>query len=203
LISISAPVILSRSGQRSTSPYGAERQDAVMSSKWALVLGASSGFGAATSVELAKAGYGVFGVHFDLRSTLPNAVRVQDDVKAAGQEALFFNINAADPDKRTATLDAMREKVGGDGYVRVLMHSLAFGSLLPFIGDDPKARISPFEKNWSIDPRACGRELRRPTWSVVAFRSKPKATKNDSPNPIIEAAKAPSNIEYLRLFRTR
>ena len=62
---------------------------------WALILGASSGFGAATSVALAKAGYSIFGVHFDLRSTLPNAVKVQDDVKAAGQEAVFFNINAA------------------------------------------------------------------------------------------------------------
>ena len=46
-----------------------------MSSKWALVLGASSGFGAATSIELARAGYGVFGVHFDLRSTLPERRR--------------------------------------------------------------------------------------------------------------------------------
>ena len=60
-----------------------------MSSKWALILGASSGFGAATSIELARCGYGIFGVHFDLRSTLPNAVRVQDEVKAAGQEAIF------------------------------------------------------------------------------------------------------------------
>ena len=53
-----------------------------------------------------------------------------------------------------------------------------------------------------IDPKAWGRELRRPTWIVVAFRNRPKATKNDSPNPIIEAEKAPSKIEYLRLFRT-
>ena len=58
-----------------------------MSSKWALILGSSSGFGAATSVALAKAGYSIFGVHFDLRSPLPNAVKVQDDVKAAGRKA--------------------------------------------------------------------------------------------------------------------
>ena len=125
-----------------------------MSDKWALVLGASSGFGGATSVALAKAGYGVFGVHFDLRSTLPNAVKVQDNVKAAGQEAIFFNINAADPDKRAATLDAIREKIGGDGYVHVLMHSLAFGTLLPFINDDPKGRISQKQMDMTLDVMA-------------------------------------------------
>lgn len=124
-----------------------------MSSKWALILGASSGFGAATSVALAKAGYGVFGIHFDLRSTLPNAVRVQDDVKAAGQEAIFFNINAADPDKRAAALDSVREKIGGS-YVHVLMHSLAFGTLLPFIDDDPKGRISQKQMDMTLDVMA-------------------------------------------------
>src|SRR3990172_5811087 len=125
-----------------------------MLSKWGLILGASSGFGGATSVELAKAGYGIFGVHFDLRSTLPNAVRVQDEVKAAGQEAIFFNINAADADKRAAALDTVREKVGGDGYLHVLMHSLAFGTLLPFIEDDPKGRISHAQMDMTLDVMA-------------------------------------------------
>jgi len=125
-----------------------------MSTKWALVLGASSGFGAATSIELAKAGYGVFGVHFDLRSTLPNAVRTQDEIEAAGQQAVFFNVNAADPDKRAATLDAVREKVGGDGYVHVLLHSLAFGTLLPFVGDNPKERISQKQMDMTLDVMA-------------------------------------------------
>jgi len=125
-----------------------------MSSRWALVLGASSGFGAATSVELARNGYGIFGVHFDLRSTLPNAVRVQEAVKAAGEEAVFFNINAADAEKRGQALDAVREKLGADGYVHVLLHSLAFGTLLPFIEDDPKGRISQKQMDMTLDVMA-------------------------------------------------
>jgi len=125
-----------------------------MSSKWALILGASSGFGAATSVALAKAGFGIFGVHFDLRSTLPNAIKVQDEVKAAGQEAVFFNINAADPEKRATALDAVRETLGPDGYVRVLLHSLAFGTLLPFIADEPKERISQKQMDMTLDVMA-------------------------------------------------
>lgn len=125
-----------------------------MASKWALILGASSGFGAATSVSLAKAGYSIFGVHFDLRSTMPNAIQVQDDVKAAGQEAIFFNINAADADKRAAALDTMRERLGDDGYVHVLMHSLAFGTLLPFMGDNPKERISQMQMDMTLNVMA-------------------------------------------------
>ncbi len=125
-----------------------------MSSKWALILGASSGFGAATSIELAKSGYGIFGVHFDLRSTLPNAVAVQDAVQAAGQEAVFFNINAADDEKRRIALDAVRDKVGGDGYCHVLMHSLAFGTLLPFIAEGRKERISQKQMDMTLDVMA-------------------------------------------------
>jgi len=125
-----------------------------MSSKWALVLGASSGFGGATSVELARCGYGIFGVHFDLRSTLPNALRVQDDVKAAGQEAVFFNINAADAGKRASTLDAVRQRLGDEGYVHVLLHSLAFGTLLPFIGDNAKERVSQKQIDMTVDVMA-------------------------------------------------
>jgi NAD(P)-dependent dehydrogenase (short-subunit alcohol dehydrogenase family) len=125
-----------------------------MASKWALILGASSGFGAAASIELAKNGYSVFGVHFDLRSTLPNAIAVHDAVKAAGQDAVFFNINAADEDKRRAALDSVRETIGAEGHVRVLMHSLAFGTLLPFIADGAKERISQKQMDMTLDVMA-------------------------------------------------
>ena len=125
-----------------------------MASKWALILGASSGFGAATSVALAKAGYSIFGVHLDFRSTMPLAVQVQDDVKAAGQEAVFFNVNAADTEKRATVLDAVRERLGADGYVHVLMHSLAFGTLLPFMADNPKERISQKQMDMTLDVMA-------------------------------------------------
>ena len=37
---------------------------------WALALGASSGFGEATSLALARAGLNIFGVHLDRKATL-------------------------------------------------------------------------------------------------------------------------------------
>jgi enoyl-[acyl-carrier protein] reductase III len=114
-------------------------------SQWALILGASSGFGEATSLELARSGYNIFGVHLDLRATLPNAQRIQDEIRSLGREAQFFNVNAADAGKRASVVGAMQERLsqqGEDAFVRVLLHSLAFGTLLPFIADTPKGAIS-------------------------------------------------------------
>jgi len=64
--------------------------------EWALILGASSGFGAATARELGRRGMGIVGVHLDRKVTLPLAEAVAADVRAAGAPAEFFNANAAD-----------------------------------------------------------------------------------------------------------
>ena len=71
---------------------------------WALILGASSGFGAATSLALARAGLDVFGVHLDRKSTLPNVERLASEIKSLGREGRFFNVNAADEEKRADEL---------------------------------------------------------------------------------------------------
>ena len=125
------------------------------SAPWALILGASSGFGEATSLELARSGYNIFGVHMDLRSKLPNVERIQDEIKAAGQEAVFFNVNAADADKRATVIDAVTERLQADGSsIKVLLHSLAFGSLLPYFGGGPKEVISKKQIDMTLDVMA-------------------------------------------------
>ena len=114
-----------------------------MANDWALILGASSGFGEATSLELARSGYNIVGVHLDLRSTLPNAQRIQDEIRSLGREALFFNVNAADAEKRASVGEAAQQRLQqDDALVRVLLHSLAFGTLLPYVAESPKDAIS-------------------------------------------------------------
>ena len=49
-------------------------------SGWALILGASSGFGEATALALAGAGMSVAGVHLDRKATQPNADRIATEV---------------------------------------------------------------------------------------------------------------------------
>lgn len=103
---------------------------------WALILGASSGFGGATALELAKNGISIFGVHFDRAATMPQVQELIDKIKSHGVDAVFFNINAADPESRDKTLDEIKETVSKEkeSFIKVLMHSLAFGSLGPYFG---------------------------------------------------------------------
>ncbi len=103
---------------------------------WALVLGASSGFGAAAAVELARAGMHIFGVHLDRRDRLPAVEELQAKIRATGREAVFWNVNASDDQYRTDTVELMRARLSQEpqGTLRVLLHSLAFGSLKPLAG---------------------------------------------------------------------
>jgi NAD(P)-dependent dehydrogenase (short-subunit alcohol dehydrogenase family) len=124
---------------------------------WALILGASSGFGAACALELARAGWNIFGVHLDLRATLPNAKRIEADIKAMGRQAVFFNVNAADPAKRASTLDKMQQALDATtppGTVNVLIHSLAFGTLKPFIANNPEDAVSQAQIEMTLDVMA-------------------------------------------------
>lgn len=124
---------------------------------WALVLGASSGFGAATSLALARAGLDVFGVHLDRRATLPNAERVVEGIRAAGREARFFNVNAADPEKRaevTAEMARVLEARGQRGRLAVLLHSLAFGTLKPYLTEPATEAVTPAQMDMTLDVMA-------------------------------------------------
>ncbi len=128
--------------------------------RWALILGASSGMGEATALALAAAGYRICGIHLDFRAGLHHVEEIKARIAEAGSEALFINMNAADDEKRAAALQTLRDRfdaaaaAGHHAYVRVVMHSLAFGSLLPFIADDPKEAASRKQMEMTQDVMA-------------------------------------------------
>src|ERR1017187_3181389 len=124
---------------------------------WALVLGASSGFGGAASLAFARAGRNIFGVHLDRRATQPNVERITQEIEAAGSRPVFFNMNAADDEKRAEALAEMAKILDAEGRragVDVVMHSLAFGTLKPFLAAEQGERISKAQMDMTVDVMA-------------------------------------------------
>ena len=114
--------------------------------RWALVLGASSGFGAAIAKALARDGFPIVGVHLDLRGTVAMANETRAAIESTGVPVIFHNVNAADEEKRRGVVEATtqlfeeRRALGKDPFLAVFVHSLAFGATLPYISTDPSKR---------------------------------------------------------------
>jgi NAD(P)-dependent dehydrogenase (short-subunit alcohol dehydrogenase family) len=123
---------------------------------YALILGASSGFGAAAALEFARHGINVIGVHLDRGATLAACEELQSRIRELGVEAHFFNVNAADPAQRGTVLDQVETLLAAHqgGTVRVLMHSLAFGSLKPFIAESPADALTQAQVEMTMNVMA-------------------------------------------------
>jgi enoyl-[acyl-carrier protein] reductase III len=121
--------------------------------RWAVILGASSGFGEAAAREFAAAGWDVFGVHLDRRAGLEHVEEIKAAIAAHGRQARYFNANAADAEKRREIVAEMTRLAGGRP-AGVLLHSLAFGTLKPFIADEEKDALAPQQMDMTLDVMA-------------------------------------------------
>src|SRR4051812_44615163 len=129
--------------------------------RWALVLGASSGFGAAVSKAWARAGFNIIGVHLDLRFSIAAANAVRDEIESTGAQVVFHNINAADDDRRAAVVASIRQlfderrAAGADPVIGAFLHSLAFGATLPYIATDERTKtLSRKQLEMTVDVMA-------------------------------------------------
>lgn len=128
-----------------------------MDTYYALILGASSGFGKAISLALAKDGVNIIGVHLDRAVTMPAVEGIISEIKSYGVEAHYFNVNAADPNKRKDVLNKVEEifKDKENPTIKVLVHSLAFGTLKKFVDtDDTLQQINQKQLEMTIDVMA-------------------------------------------------
>lgn len=123
---------------------------------YAVILGVSSGFGKATALSLAKLGYHIVGVHLDRAAGLAAVDELRDSLHALGVDTHFFNVNAADADRRTEIVEALIAEMAKypGSCVKVLLHSLAFGSLLPLVGDKDTKVCSQKQLEMTMDVMA-------------------------------------------------
>ncbi|MCE1165333.1 MAG: SDR family oxidoreductase [Bacteroidetes bacterium] len=150
---------------------------------YALILGASSGFGKAISLALAKDGVNIIGVHLDRATTMPDVEKEIEEIKSYGAEAHFFNINAADPQKREEVLNSVKEIFSKkeNPTIKILVHSLAFGTLRKFVDDNPADQMNQKQMEMTVDVMAhslvywtqsiLARDLMKPGGKIYAMTS--------------------------------
>ena len=108
-----------------------------MMTEWVLILGGSTGHGAATAKRLAKDGYGVIAFHFDRGVVKKIAEETITEVnETTGGNCHYFNTNAAAVETMDKYIPQIKEITGGHP-VKLLLHSIAFGTTTNFFGEKP------------------------------------------------------------------
>ena len=106
-------------------------------SQWVLLLGGSTGHGAATAKRLAKDGYGIIAFHFDRGEAKKIAEETITEVnKLTGGRCHYFNTNAAAEETMDKFLPQIK-KITGEEPIKLLLHSIAFGTTTNFFGEKP------------------------------------------------------------------
>ncbi|WP_313777826.1 SDR family oxidoreductase [Flagellimonas meishanensis] len=99
----------------------------------ALILGGSSGLGAATARKLGKEGYDLVIVHRDRKADMMEIDGFFDQVRKEGAECHSFNSDATAPVKQQKLWAEIKNAIK-NRQIKVLIHSIAKGNLKPMTG---------------------------------------------------------------------
>ena len=127
-----------------------------VSNRYILVLGVSSGFGKASTLALAREGYNVIGVHLDRAAGLKQVEELKAELTGLGVRHVFLNVNAADPERRAEVMQAIQTEFDANpgATISLMLHSLAFGTLKPFISHEGADVISQKSLEMTLDVMA-------------------------------------------------
>ena len=100
---------------------------------WALILGASSGIGAACAKRLAQKGINIYGLY--LRKKKSDVEKITENLKSFGVDVIYKKANASNVDSRNKIISELAEMK--NIRVKMLIHSVAFGTLKNMVGDEP------------------------------------------------------------------
>ncbi len=109
--------------------------------EWALILGASSGIGLATAKKLAAHGLNLLLVHRDRQGVMPRVEQDFEKLRESGVNIKCLNLDALSPDGFETVIENLKVAMQGQGNLRLVLHSIAYGSLKPLIANscDEKA----------------------------------------------------------------
>ncbi len=106
-------------------------------SKWVLLLGGSTGHGAAIARRLASDGFGIIAFHFDRGEAKKIANKTITDVEKISQgKCHYFNTNAASEESMEKYIPKIKDITKGEP-IKLLLHSIAFGTTTNFFGNKP------------------------------------------------------------------
>ena len=104
---------------------------------WVLILGGSTGHGAAIAKRLAKDGYGIIAFHFDRGEAKKIAQKTIEDVeKLTNGECHYFNTNATSEKAMEKFIPQIKTITKGKP-LKLLLHSIAFGTTTNFFSEKP------------------------------------------------------------------
>jgi len=106
-----------------------------MKNQWILILGGSSGLGLATAKKMAHHGYHIAIVHRDRRVDLEAINSHFKEITSKGVKLVNYNIDATNPSKRKDTVDRLKSTLSNSGKIKMLVHSIAKGSLKPMVSE--------------------------------------------------------------------
>ncbi len=114
--------------------------------EWAIILGGSSGLGLATAKKLALHGLNLCIVYRARRSTLPDIENEFEQIISNNDiQLIHFNADVIKEEKRREIIHALMNKLGEEGKVKVLVHSIAKGNLKPMhSADSPELKNDDF-----------------------------------------------------------
>ena len=114
--------------------------------QYALILGVSSGIGAACARELSTKGLNIIGLY--MRKPKDQIDSLMHDIESNGVEAKLIKMNACN-------YDAMNELLSSEEFkevkIKTFIHSLAFGAMKPFISDDSSNQINKKHIDMTLD----------------------------------------------------
>jgi enoyl-[acyl-carrier-protein] reductase (NADH) len=88
----------------------------------------------------------------DRKAAMPEIEKLISEIQNFDVQVKFFNINAADPDKRKECLEQMKSFC--QGRIHILLHSLAFGTLKAFIQENPSESLQKSQMDMTLDVMA-------------------------------------------------